>query len=115
VSPDGKEVVAFGLAVGYRRYPVAGGDGEKIPALSTIDEVIRWSTDGRALFISRITSQTADRVDLATGRREPFLTFGPTHSRFTRIPFAAMADDPHVYAYVALPYLSQLFTVDGAR
>jgi hypothetical protein len=26
-----------------------------------------------------------------------------------------MADDPHVYAYVAAAYLSEIFTVDGVR
>ena len=57
-----------------------------------------------------------DRVDLATGRREPLVTLG------TELPggrwrpvFFAMADDPHVYAYVAATYLSQIFTVDGVR
>jgi Tol biopolymer transport system component len=115
VSPDGKEIVAFGQALGYRRYPLAGGDGEKIPGLSSNDQVIRWSTDGRGLFTYRVTSQIAERLEVATGRRETFLTFGTSQSRFTRIIFATMSDDPRVYAYVAAPYLSQLFTVEGAR
>ncbi len=87
----------------------------KIPGLTSNDYVIGWSTDGRALFTYRVTSQTADRVDLATGRREPFLTLGNNRGPFTRIIFATLADDPRVYAYVAEPYLSQLFTVDGVR
>ncbi len=115
VSPDGKEIVAFGQALGYRRYPLAGGDGVKIPRLTSNDYVIRWSADGRALFIYRVTSQTVEHLELATGRREAFLSFGTNQGRFTQIPFATMADDPRVYAYVARPYLSQLFTVDGAR
>jgi hypothetical protein len=106
--------VAFGQALGYRRYPLTGGDGVKIPGLTSNDYLIRWSTDGRALFVYRVTSQTVDRFELATSRREPFLTFGASQGRFTRTLFATMADDPRVYAYVAEPYLSQLFTVDGA-
>jgi tRNA A-37 threonylcarbamoyl transferase component Bud32 len=116
VSPDGKEVVAFSQSVGQRRYPVAGGSGIEIPGLSFNDQVVRWSTDGRALIVGSATSPTVDRVDLATGRREPLATLGtePPGGRW-RLGFFAMADDPHVYAYVAAAYLSEIFTVDGVR
>ncbi len=116
VSPDGKEVVAFSQSVGQRRYPVAGGSGSEIPGLSFNDQVVRWSTDGRALIVGGVTSRTVDRVDLATGRREPLEALGsesPGGRR--RLTFFAMADDPHVYAYVAATYLSEIFTVDGVR
>jgi dipeptidyl aminopeptidase/acylaminoacyl peptidase len=116
VSPDGQEVLANGQALGYRRYPVAGGDGRTVPGLASNDYVIRWSSDGRALFVGRSTSHSVDRLDLATGHREPLLTFGADlRSGLTLIPFIALADDPRVYAYVAMPYNSQLFTVDGVR
>jgi len=116
VSPDGKEVVAFIQSLGYRRYPVAGGAGSEIPGLSSNDQIVRWTSDGRALVVGRATSSTMDRVDLATGRREPLVTLG------TQLPggrwrpvFFAMADDPHVYSYVGATYLSEIFTVDGVR
>jgi Tol biopolymer transport system component/tRNA A-37 threonylcarbamoyl transferase component Bud32 len=115
VSPDAREVVAVSQAFGYRRYPLAGGDGMAIPGLSAHDQVIRWSPDGRALFVQPTLSQTVERLELTTGHREPLLTLGSTQGRFTPIGWISMADDPHVYAYVAMPYLSQLFTVDGAR
>ena len=53
---------------------------------------------------------------LATGRREPVATLGTERpgGRWRPI-FYAMADDPHVYAYVAAKYLSEIFTVDGVR
>jgi eukaryotic-like serine/threonine-protein kinase len=118
VSPNGEEVVAFGPSLGHRRYPAAGGSGagREIPGLSFSDQVVRWSTDGRALIVGRATSGTMDRVDLATGRREPVVTLGtePPGGRW-RIIFFAMGDDPHVYAYVAAAYLSEIFTVDGVR
>ena len=46
-----------------------------------------------------------DRVDLATGRREPLVTLGtePPGPR-SRPVFFTMADDPRVYAYVAATY-----------
>ena len=116
ISPDGEEVVAFTPSLGYRRYPLAGGSGREIPGLSSNDQVVRWSPDGRALVVGSATSRTLDRVDLATGRREPLVTLGtePPGPR-ARPVFFTMADDPRVYAYVAATYLSQVFTVDGVR
>ena len=118
VSPSGEEVVAFGPSLGHRRYPIAGesGAGREIPGLSFSDQVVRWSPDGRALIVGRATSSTLDRVDLATGRREPLVTLGtePPGGR-SRLGFFTLADDPHVYAYVAAAYLSEIFTVDGVR
>jgi Tol biopolymer transport system component len=116
VSPDGKEIVAFGQSLGHLRYPVAGGSGREIPGLSFNDQVVRWSADGRALIVGGPTSATVDRVDLATGRREPLVTLGnQSPGGRWRPAFFALADDPHVYAYVAAAYLSQIFTVDGVR
>ncbi len=116
VSPDGGEIVAFSQSLGYRRYPVAGGSGREIPGLTSEDLIVRWSPDGRALVVGSPISPTMDRVDVATGRREPLVTLGnePPGPR-SRPIFFAMADDPHVYAYVAATYVSQVFTVDGVR
>ena len=102
--------MAFGPALGHRRYPVAGesGTGREIPGLSFSDQVVRWSPDGRALIVGSATSATIDRVDLATGRRQPLVTLGTEHpgGRW-RLTFFALADDPRVYAYVAATYLSE--------
>jgi Tol biopolymer transport system component len=116
VSPDGQEVAAFSPSSGHRRYPVAGGNGRDIPGLSFDDQVVRWTADGRGVIVGSATSSTLDQVDLATGRREPLATLGSEAPGGQRRPiFFAMADDPHVYAYVDAVYLSHLFTVDGVR
>jgi Tol biopolymer transport system component/tRNA A-37 threonylcarbamoyl transferase component Bud32 len=115
VSPDGREVVAF-QSLAWRRYPVAGGSARVIPGLSSDDVIFRWSPDGRAVMVGSTTSATLDRVDLATGRREPLVTLGAEPpGPLARPVFYTMADDPRVYAYVAATYLSQIFTVDGVR
>jgi Tol biopolymer transport system component/tRNA A-37 threonylcarbamoyl transferase component Bud32 len=116
VSPDGQEVAAFSAVLGHRRYPVAGGSERAIPGLSFHDQIVRWSADGRALIVGGVMSPTVDRVDLATGRREPLVTLGNrTPGGAWRFIFFAVADDPHVYAYVGATYLSEIFTVDGVR
>jgi Tol biopolymer transport system component len=116
VSPDGREVVAFGQSLGFRRYPVAGGEGRAIPGLSPNDVVVRWAPDGRSLVVGSATSRTLDRLDLATGRREALVALGNEFPGGRWRPvFFGMADDPHVYVYVAAAYLSEIFTVDGVR
>jgi hypothetical protein len=116
VSPDGQDIVAFGPALGHRRYALAGGTGREISGLSFNDHVIRWSPDGRALYVGRGTSFTADRVDLATGHREPFLTLAAGgRAGFPTIMATTIANDSRIYAYATAEYLSQLFTVDGVR
>jgi serine/threonine protein kinase/Tol biopolymer transport system component len=116
VSPDGKEVAAFGAVLGHRRYPVAGGSDRAIPGLSFHDQIVRWSTDGKALIVGGPTSPTVDRVDLVTGRREPLVTLGNRAPGGSwRFIVCAMADDPQVYAYMGRTHLSEIFTVDGVR
>jgi Tol biopolymer transport system component len=116
VSPDGKEVAAFYQALGWRRYAVAGDSGREIPGITAHDFIARWGPDGRSVIVGNTALPTLDRVDLATGRREPLATLGnePPGPR-SRPIFFTMADDPHVYAYVVATYLSQIFTVDGVR
>jgi eukaryotic-like serine/threonine-protein kinase len=114
VSPDGKGIVAFGQALGHRRYAISGGAGQEIPHLTFNDQVVRWSTDGRALFVSNVSARTLDRLDLTTGVRKPFLDLGPeTAIGPMRVGSATLSDDNKVYAYVTSPMSSQLFTVDG--
>jgi hypothetical protein len=116
VSPDGREVVAFGQSLGHRLYSVDGGDGRVIPGLTANDEVFRWSTDGRAVLVGRINSTAVDRVNVTTGLRELLLTLAPDRPTGpATIAYGTFADDPRVYAYVSVPLSSQLFTVDGIR
>jgi Tol biopolymer transport system component len=80
VSPDGKWIV--GLGEGWNDdlvlIPVEGGDLKSIPNTNTIDP-LRWSADGKALLAAELGSLPVRvvRVDVATGRREPWKDLGP--------------------------------------
>jgi len=116
VSPDGREVLAFGQSLGHRRYPVAGGDGTPIPGLAADENVYRWSVDGQAVLAGGMSSQTVERVDIRTGRRQPYLTFGGASAGASGGTYwLSLADDRGTYAYVTTPLLSELFTADGPR
>jgi len=115
VSPDGQNILAQNHRTGdYRVYQSATDSGRVVPGLTPTDNVIRWSTDGRALYVLR--GFLVDRLDLATGRLDPVLDLSPKAGSGTvALSGAAIADDPRVYAYDAWQYLSQLFVVDGMR
>jgi serine/threonine protein kinase len=116
ISPDGKLVAAYGPSIGHRVYPVSGDSSRALPDIGFNETVIRWSADGKALIVGKVTSRSLDRVDLVTGRRTPLALLAPDRpAGRIRLAFATIADDPKVYSYVIEAYLSSLFTVDGMK
>ena len=117
ISPDGQTVVAA-TAEGYRLYPVTGGTPRAVPGLSPDDEVVRWSPDGLALWITRYSQITlpVEQLDVATGRRRSLITITPeARAGVLKIRELSLADDPRVYAYSAREYVSRIFVIKGIR
>ena len=82
------------------------------------DSVVRWSADGRFLLVWRSGEVPAriERLERATGRREPVRTIGPADlTGVLRVgPFAFSSDDTS-WAYACRRMSSHLFLVEGAR
>ncbi len=115
-SPDGRLVLARN-AGRWTLYPLAGGPPVPL-GLTEEDLVIRWSPDGRSLWIRRRAEVPAqiERFDVQTGRREPMEKLGPQNQAgLLGIFSVSLADDPSVYAYNYWTENSQLFVVEGAR
>lgn len=75
VSPDGTLVIAS-----RELYPIAGGDPRPITGLEPADGIIRWTSDGRSLYLRRTLNSRAvqiTRFDLATGKRTPVRQISP--------------------------------------
>ena len=53
VSPDGRQVAAVGPDGLPALYPLGGGEPLAIPGLGELDVPIRWTPDGRELFVVR--------------------------------------------------------------
>ena len=55
--------------------PHRGGEPRGVPGTSLEDVAIRWTADGRSLFVQRRAGLPAriERVDVATGERQPWL------------------------------------------
>jgi hypothetical protein len=81
---------------------------------------VAWSTDGRHVFVAGRVEPPfrVFRVDLATGRREPWLETSPPDAAGVdqvNVLGAALTPDGRYYAYSYFRTLSDLFLVDGVR
>ena len=79
VSPDGKLVAASDLLGKWSVYPIAAaaaGAPRPIAGLLAHEKPIRWSADGRSLFILA-EAGVLSRLGVASGRREVIKEFRP--------------------------------------
>ena len=98
---------------------LGSGDMTPIKGLAQGDQLIRWSADGRALFVSRALStrqRDLARLDLATGRRDVIATFGPSDAAgVLSIAPPVVSADGRVFAYRYNQMLSDLFLATGLK
>ena len=118
VSPDGASILVRSGGGALLLFPSAGGEPRSVPGTTPEDRVLRWGADGRSLVLysgSQVPVRS-ERLDLATGRREPLRTFGnPETAGALRIGTFALNNDGKSYAYSYGYQLSHLFVVEGAR
>jgi Tol biopolymer transport system component len=115
-SPDGKIVLAVASGKTFL-FPVAGGAPRPLPEVASEDQVLRWSPDGRSLWLRRSRSLPIriDRLDLETLHSELLVEIAPRDpAGLLVVRRVSLADDPGSYVYDSLQYLSHLFVVEGA-
>jgi Tol biopolymer transport system component/tRNA A-37 threonylcarbamoyl transferase component Bud32 len=116
LTPDGRGVLVR-RPDGRWVYPLDGSAPRKV-AGQDASQVLRWSPDGRALWVRSGTARDprVDQVDIATGLRTPLVAMErPSSVPIFVIISVTLADDPRVYAYSLWGYNSELFTVKGVR
>ncbi len=118
VSPDGRWVAALAPNRAIVLYPTDGGEPRPVPGVEREETIVRWTADGRGLYVSDSGKMplTVYRLDLATGRREPIRSFAPADAAgvLNVFPVLLSADGrSYVYSYRRL--LDNLFVVTGAR
>jgi hypothetical protein len=103
-------------------YPLSGG--EPRPTRASVPEStvsIRTTPDGRWTFVADWRGINAplriDRIDLVTGKREAWRTFGPDDMTgvASMRPVFPMTPDGEAYAYNYLRVFQDLFLVEGLR
>ncbi|HLN59088.1 MAG TPA: protein kinase [Thermoanaerobaculia bacterium] len=118
VSPDGKWVTATAPNSGIVLYPTDGGEPRPVPGVEREETVVRWTADGRGLYISdsRKMPLTVYRLDLATGRRESIRSFAPADAAGVLNVFPVLLSaDGKSYVYSYRRILDDLYVVTGAR
>jgi hypothetical protein len=114
-SPDGR----FLFVNRNQLFDIQRGTLSSVPGLTETDEPIRWSGDGRSLFVIVKTTDSAwsiQRVDVGTGRREPVRdlhTAGPVGAG--GLVNAHISADGRSVVYTSSRYFSDLFLIEGLR
>ena len=99
-------------------YPTDGGEPRPVPGVEREEIVVRWTADGRGLYLadSRKMPLTVSRLDLATGRREPIRSFAPADAAGVLNVFPVLLSaDGKSYVYSYRRILDDLSVVTGAR
>jgi eukaryotic-like serine/threonine-protein kinase len=118
ITPDGKSAAVIGPDQRIYLYPLAGGEPQALPGLTSAHRPTRFTPDGRTLFVQEqgTVPLKVSRYDVATGRLEPWKELMVadaaglnTISRFVVTP------DGSAYAYSYLRILSYLQLVDGMK
>jgi serine/threonine protein kinase len=117
VSPNQQFVT---VAKGGKLYlfPTAGGELKPIADLEQRETAIRWSTDGRFLFLSRLMGPSVlmiNRLDVNTGRKEQWKELKTPDPVGVQIRDAVITPDGKSYAYSFQRDISTLYLADGLR
>ena len=118
VSADGKLVAAVGHDHKGLLVPVDGGAPRPIPGLLEGEFPLRFSPDGRSIYVWKRGDVPARimRVDLESGRRELWKDLLPADpAGVERISNVLVTPDGKGYAYCYARLLSDLFVVEGLR
>ena len=119
-TPDGSFVPAGSNydEAPYVLYPVGGGEARPIPGLEKGDQPIRFSADGRRLFVrsgfaADNTKARISMLDLATGRKQPWKVIGPADpAGVDEVSLFYPSADGRAYVYTYDRLLSNLYLVD---
>ena len=116
---DGKFVPSTDAEGRVRLYPLDGhGEARILQGLEPGDVPLRWSRDGRFVFVRRRggVPMRIERVEVATGRSEPWVEISPIdRSGLTAVSAVSFSEDGKAYAYTYHRLLSELYLVDGTQ
>ena len=118
ISSTGEWVTAVAAGQKVFLYPVEGGEPRPLPGAGARDAPLHWSRDGRFLYLSVLGEIPArvERLEVATGRREPWMEFLPADSSgIIDIGPVLFTPDMKAYAYTYKRVLSDLYLATGLK
>ncbi|HUL78475.1 MAG TPA: serine/threonine-protein kinase [Vicinamibacteria bacterium] len=110
--------IAYGLDETLAWYPLAGGEAQPITArVPKGTYPVQASADRRFLFVGEAgVPGRIDRLDLATGRRNPWKRLKPEDpTGVYMVEGFKVSPDGRAYAYCYERYLQHLYVVEGLR
>lgn len=117
ISPDGKYVTA--IAGGkLNLFPVGGGEPKTVKGAEPGESVIRWSGDGRYLFLRRLEDPAVlkiERLDLMTGSKEAWREIKTPDPVGVQLDQIVMTPDGNAYAYSFQRDISTLYLAKGLK
>jgi Tol biopolymer transport system component len=114
IAPDGRWfVIADPHSVSLAA--VAGGAKRNIAKLENGETVVRWSGDGRYLFLRQPAGETikVSRLEIASGRKEPWQTVKVPEPGAEFIGAFALSPDGKACAFTFQHDLANLYLVTG--
>lgn len=117
VSPDGKYVTQ--VADGKVNFlPISGAGAKPAVSIQPGETVLRWSADGRSLFMEQMVGLTAvniHRLDLVTGREELWKELKPADPVGVQIYNVVITPDGSAYAYSFQRDIGTLYLATGVK
>jgi hypothetical protein len=116
VSPDGRWIATADAGERLALYPVDGGEPRPVAGDTRGKQVIRFSGDGRALYLfahGEVPARVV-RHDLETGEETPWRELVPRDAAgITHVCPVVIAADGQSYAYSFVRHMSELFLLRG--
>ncbi len=123
IAPDGKSLLVHSADGKRGILPLDGGGQQPIQGVDEKDSIIAWAPDGETVYVvsSRRGALAARsvkvfRVNIKTGKREPWKTFGEeTGAGVSSVGLPRLSSDGTAYAYVYTRILSEAYVVKGLK
>jgi DNA-binding winged helix-turn-helix (wHTH) protein len=117
ISPDGKLLVAVDRDRKFWLYPMDGGPHRALAGIEAGEQAIRWSVDGKSLFVvSGGIPARVSRVEVMTGRRQLVYTLAPSDAAgLWNVDPVLLSPDGKSYVYSDYKMLSDLYVASGVR
>ena len=118
VAPDGRWVAAAPRGAPLALYPVDGGSPRPLPGSQADDEPLRFSADGRSLFVRRAGRMPAcvERIDVVSGARHPWKELRPADpAGVFNISSVVVTPDGRSYAYTFSSAIGSLYLAEGVK
>jgi dipeptidyl aminopeptidase/acylaminoacyl peptidase len=115
-SPDGSRILATSPSGPWSIYPIDGGERTTLEFLGPSERPTLWTPDGKSIwtFDRGMIPCPVSRIELATGRREPWMEISPpSRGGVTHINSVCLTPDGGTYAASYVQGLHELYMASG--